>query len=145
MVVRDGLYPRIDVHWAGSGERIPVADEPDELLRCAHRHLAVAATQLASAGGCPADQSARYALAAARFRALTEQPWGTVSRSRGAAPFVRTLDDNPVPVADLFASACLRHRVEPRLRSIDRALVEEAKDLLRGLSWHVPALGDDPA
>jgi len=112
-------------------------EKPEELLRCAYRHLAVAATQLAAGETIGPAEAERYAQAAARFRALTEQPWGVSNGLREAAPFVVTVAGASVSVADLFASACIRARVSPPPRSIDPALVDEAKDLLRGLSWQV--------
>ena len=120
-------------------------EAPEELLRCAHRHLAVAATQLARAGRFSPEESARYALAAARFRALTERPWDDGGRWRALAPFVTAISGAPVAVADLFASACLHRRVVPPARSIDPELVDEAKELLRGLRWQVPPLDAGPA
>jgi hypothetical protein len=143
MVVRDLHGPGEAARPAGP---IVLADESEDLMRCAYRHLAVAATQLARGDACWPEESARYALAAARFRALTEQAWTAgASRWREAAPFVTAVSGAPVPVADLFASAVLRRRTDPPARSIDPELVNDAKDLLRGLSWQVPPLDDDTA
>lgn len=141
MAARDGPAGGIDARCAGRDELIPGSAESEELVRCAHRHRAIAATQLVGAESCPAEQHARYTLAADRFRALTERPWGVGGRCWEAVPFVASVDGGRIALAELFASACLRHRVEPPLRAIDPDLVEEAKDLLRGLRWDVPPPG----
>lgn len=135
--MRDPLGPGDGADCAIAAGSILLTEEPEELLRCAYRHLAVAATQLARDGAVSPEEAERYAQAAARFRALTEQPWGVSNGLRQAAPFVITAAGPSVSVADLFASACIRARVSPPPRSIDPTLVDEAKDLLRGLNWQV--------
>lgn len=142
MVMRDRLGAAEGAPCATPAGQVVLADASEELLRCAHRHLAVAATQLAQSGRFWPEESARYALAAARFRALTERPWGADGCWRALAPFVSTASGTRVAVAELFAAACLRYRVTPPPRSIDRELVDEGKELLRGLRWHVPPLGE---
>ena len=142
MVARDGPVRGIDARCAERDGSIRGSAESEEVLRCAHRHLAIAAMQLAGMESCPAVQRARYTLAAARFRALTERPWGIGGRCWDAVPFVTSVDGGRIALAELFASACLRHRVDPPLRAVDPDLVQEAKDLLRGLRWDVPSLSD---
>lgn len=111
------------------------SDATDSLIRCAYRHLAIAAAQLAQAEALAIEVPRRYAAAAAIFRDLSEQ----ACPESGAAPFVMTASGLRIGVADLFATAYLHSGARITHKRIDQELVNEAVELLSGLKWTVPS------
>ena len=105
--------------------RLPSAHRvPDGALR----HLAVAAGELALGPGLAPEEAARYAGAEARFRAL-------------AAPEVPIAAGRSVRLTDLVGGPWVRRTRRLVAPHVDRELVDQAKDLLRGLAWGLPARG----
>jgi hypothetical protein len=139
------IYPLTDGLWTGGGGATGIPDPHGQfeaaayVYRCVARHLAVAAVELARDPSLSPERAARFALAESRFRALTDHDgisWN--ERETVATPVVRLGDGTSVPMTDLLLGACESTRFPLPYRSIDTELVHAAKELLSGLSWHLP-------
>ena len=117
-------------------ERFDARPAPHELPDGTIRHLAVAASELAREAGLSAGDRARYAGVEAHFRDLTDAPRsGSIP---AAAPVVQSVGGQARRLTDLVGGPLARKTRGFPPRQIDRRLVEEVKDLLRGLAWTLP-------
>jgi hypothetical protein len=113
-------------------------EEMADEVRCAARHLAVAASQLSRDECLPRDVAARFAAAETRFRSQATNP-GVLNRGTvQPGPVVSLSDGATASMSVLFASLCHRDRWWLPKRSIDPDLILAAKELLTGLEWYLP-------
>lgn len=108
-----------------------------EELRCAARHLAVAASELVRDPALRRDVAARHAVAEAIYREQADCSGGGCS-CESEGPAVRSPDGRQVSVLELLVSAIRRYGPPLPLRSIDREVVHGAKELLLAFEWSLP-------
>jgi hypothetical protein len=113
-------------------------------VRCAARHLAVAASQMARGGSLSRAAAIRYTSAEAWFRSQAANYEGLRGRPTPSGPVLRLADGATVSLTILFAGVCHRDRWWVPNRSIDPDLVHAAKELLCGLRWFLPDEGTLP-
>ncbi len=140
--------PLIGSYWPLDGDTRSLSDicmekeRAEYAIRCAARHLVVAAVELARDPDLPHARAARFSLAESKFRALTDFDGISNGSVAGvAAPSVRLPDGSTIAVTDLLVGACQLFRFRLPPRSIDSELVHAAKELLSGLDWRFP---DEP-
>jgi len=129
------------LEWFDAGWR---TEERDDELRCAVRHLAVAALQLARDAGVSADAAARYAAIESLFRTQAARPGVLQAGPVQPVPFVRLENGGTVSLVTLFIDLCRRNRWQLSKRSIDPNLVLAAREILSGLDWHLPDAPEPP-
>ena len=127
-------YGGLDLHTLWSVADGENADE----LRCAARHLAIAALELARAPEVAPAHAARFAAAEAQFRVQAEDSGIREDLRSWEWPRIVVGPGEQVGLTILFASTIRRDHLWLLNRAIDRELVHGAKELLCALRWHLP-------
>jgi hypothetical protein len=119
---------------------VPLAtrDGWSEAFRCAVRHLAVAASQLARDEKLPRDAVERFAAAEALFRAQSSDLGGISPQPIVPGPLLRLSGEETISLTALFANICQHDRSWLPHRSIDPELVHGAREILCALKWLLP-------